>query len=45
MCIRDRYHGGCMAYYMAALNVGQALVIMERFEAEAALRLLSLIHI
>ena len=34
------YHGGCMAYYMAALNVGQALVIMERFEAEAALRLI-----
>lgn len=34
------YHGGCMAYYMAALNVGQALVIMERFEAEKALQLI-----
>jgi len=34
------YHGGSLAYYMGALNVGHPLVIMGRFDAEAALRLI-----
>lgn len=34
------YHGGCMAYYMGALNVGQALAIMEKFDAERTLQLI-----
>ncbi len=34
------YHGGCMAYYMGALNVGQALCIMERFDPAEALQLI-----
>jgi long-chain acyl-CoA synthetase len=33
------YHGGSHSYYMGALNVGHALVIMGRFDAEEALRL------
>ena len=31
------YHGGSYAYYMAGLNVGHALVIMPRFDAEHTL--------
>ena len=31
------FHGGSHAYYMGGLHVGHALVIMERFDAEAAL--------
>ena len=31
------FHGGSHAYYMGGLNVGHALVIMERFDAEATL--------
>ena len=31
------YHGGSHSYYMGALNVGHALVIMPRFDAEEAL--------
>jgi long-chain acyl-CoA synthetase len=34
------YHGGSNTYYMGALNVGHALVIMRRFEAEGALALI-----
>ena len=34
------YHGGSHAYYMGALNVGHALVIMGRFDAEEALSLI-----
>ena len=34
------YHGGSHAYYMGALNVGHALVIMRRFDAEASLALI-----
>ena len=34
------YHGGSHAYYMGALNVGHALVIMGRFDAEGALALI-----
>ena len=34
------YHGGSHSYYRGALNVGHALVIMARFEAEEALRLI-----
>ena len=34
------YHGGSHAYYMGALNVGHALVIMSRFDAEASLALI-----
>ncbi len=32
------YHGGSHGFYMGALNVGQGLVIMERFDAAEALR-------
>jgi long-chain acyl-CoA synthetase len=31
------FHGGSHAYYMGGLHVGHALVIMERFDAEATL--------
>jgi long-chain acyl-CoA synthetase len=34
------YHGGCQGFYLGALNVGQALVIMERFDPERALELI-----
>lgn len=34
------YHGGSHVYYMGALNVGQALVIMGKFDAEESLRLI-----
>ncbi|CAB4811420.1 unannotated protein [freshwater metagenome] len=34
------YHGGSHSYYMAALNVGHALVIMRKFDAEGALQLI-----
>ena len=34
------YHGGSHSYYMGALNVGHALVIMARFDAESALKLI-----
>ena len=31
------HHGGCQSFYLGALNVGQALAIMGRFDPEAAL--------
>jgi long-chain acyl-CoA synthetase len=31
------HHGGCQGFYLGALNVGQGLVIHERFDAEAML--------
>jgi long-chain acyl-CoA synthetase len=31
------HHGGCQSFYQGALNVGQALAIMGRFDAERAL--------
>ncbi|MDO8361808.1 MAG: AMP-binding protein [Actinomycetota bacterium] len=34
------YHGGSHSYYMGALNVGHALVIMRKFDAEGALALI-----
>ncbi|HVW40393.1 MAG TPA: AMP-binding protein [Amycolatopsis sp.] len=34
------HHGGCQAFYLAALHAGQALVIMRRFDAEETLRLI-----
>jgi len=34
------YHGGSTAYWMGALNVGHPLVIMARFDAAEALRLI-----
>jgi long-chain acyl-CoA synthetase len=34
------YHGGSHSYYMGALHVGHALVIMPKFDAEEALRLI-----
>ncbi len=34
------YHGGSHAYYAGALNVGHGLVIMPRFDAAEALRLI-----
>lgn len=35
------YHGGSHSYYRNALNVGHALVIMSKFDAEEALRLIA----
>ncbi len=32
------HHGGCQGFYLGALNVGQALAIMGRFDATDALR-------
>jgi long-chain acyl-CoA synthetase len=32
------HHGGCQSFYFGALNVGHALVIMDKFDAEATLR-------
>ena len=34
------FHGGSLAYFMAGLNVGHALVIMDRFDPTAALALI-----
>jgi long-chain acyl-CoA synthetase len=34
------HHGGCRAFYMGALHVGQSLVIMAKFDAERALELI-----
>lgn len=34
------YHGGCQGFYLAALNVGQGLVIMARSDPEKALALI-----
>lgn len=34
------HHGGCQGFYLAALNVGQGLVIMGKFDAEQALALI-----
>lgn len=34
------HHGGGRAFYMAALNVGQGLVIMPKFDPEQALKLI-----
>jgi long-chain acyl-CoA synthetase len=34
------HHGGCQSYYQGALNMGQALVIMAKFDAEETLRLI-----
>lgn len=34
------HHGGCQSFYLGALNSGQALAIMGRFDAEAALALI-----
>jgi len=34
------HHGGCQSYFMGALNVGQPLVIMGKFDAERTLELI-----
>ena len=34
------YHSGCQGFFNGALNVGQALVIMKRFDPEETLRLI-----
>jgi long-chain acyl-CoA synthetase len=34
------HHGGCQSFYQGALNVGQALAIMGKFDPEAALGLI-----
>src|SRR5438477_5692199 len=31
------HHGGCQGFYLGALNVGQALVILGKFDPEEAL--------
>jgi long-chain acyl-CoA synthetase len=31
------HHGGCQGFYLGALNVGQALIIHEKFDAERTL--------
>jgi long-chain acyl-CoA synthetase len=35
------HHGGCQSFYHGALNVGQALAIMGRFDPEGALAMIS----
>jgi long-chain acyl-CoA synthetase len=35
------HHGGCQGFYHGALNVGQALAIMGRFDAERTLTMIS----
>jgi long-chain acyl-CoA synthetase len=35
------HHGGCQSFYHGALNVGQALAITGRFDAERALEMIS----
>jgi long-chain acyl-CoA synthetase len=35
------HHGGCQSFYQGALNVGQALAIMGRYDAERALQTIS----
>ncbi|HEY1831637.1 MAG TPA: AMP-binding protein [Acidimicrobiales bacterium] len=32
------HHGGCQSFYLGALNVGQALVILGKFDAEQTLQ-------
>jgi long-chain acyl-CoA synthetase len=39
------HHGGCQSFYQGALNVGQALAIMGRFDAERALQMISRHHV
>jgi long-chain acyl-CoA synthetase len=34
------HHGGCQSFYLGALNVGQALAIMGRFDAEQTLAMI-----
>jgi long-chain acyl-CoA synthetase len=34
------HHGGCQAFYQGALNAGQALAIMAKFDAELTLQLI-----
>jgi len=34
------HHGGCQGFYLGALDVGQALAIMGRFDAERALAMI-----
>lgn len=34
------HHGGCQGFYQGALNVGQGLVIMGKFDAQRALQLI-----
>jgi long-chain acyl-CoA synthetase len=34
------HHGGCQSFYLGALNAGQALAIMGRFDPEGALALI-----
>lgn len=34
------HHGGCRSFYMGALHIGQALVIVGKFDAEQALALI-----
>jgi long-chain acyl-CoA synthetase len=34
------HHGGCQSFFHGALHVGQTLVVMSRFDAEDALRLI-----
>jgi long-chain acyl-CoA synthetase len=35
------HHGGCQSFYHGALNVGQALAIMGKFDAERTLHMIS----
>jgi long-chain acyl-CoA synthetase len=39
------YHGGSHAYYMGALHVGHALVIMPRFDAEGTLAMIERLRV
>ena len=35
------HHGGCQSFYQGALNVGQSLAIMGRYDAERTLQMIS----
>jgi long-chain acyl-CoA synthetase len=39
------HHGGCQSFYHGALNVGQALAIMGKFDAERTLSMISRHHV
>lgn len=45
LCAAGMHHGGAHAFYMGALNSGQALVILPRFDPEAVLAAIDAHHV
>jgi long-chain acyl-CoA synthetase len=39
------HHGGCQSFYLGALNIGQSLAILGKFEAESTLRCIEECHV